>query len=208
MVDHGDPEAARELHRAPHHARVHHRPPVVGNRHRARLQHRPDGRQLLARAALRDRADRKHVHHRMPPRLFDDVTGDRRVVVHRRRIGHRADGSEPAGRGRARSDSIVSACSNPGSRRCTCISMKPGATISPDASKTSAPLQDLPRSRESCRPRSTRPRRRRKPEAGSITRPFLITSDATHHPFEHRHSHRDTVLHLIQDHRSLRIRHL
>src|ERR1035437_2534312 len=34
--------------------------------------------------------------------------------------------------------SMVSACSNPGSRRCTCISMKPGATIIPVASNTSA----------------------------------------------------------------------
>ena len=30
--------------------------------------------------------------------------------------------------------SMVSACSMPGSRRCTCMSMKPGATISPVAS--------------------------------------------------------------------------
>ena len=34
--------------------------------------------------------------------------------------------------------SMVSACSKPGSRRCTCISMKPGATIMPVASNTSA----------------------------------------------------------------------
>ena len=35
--------------------------------------------------------------------------------------------------------SMVSACSKPGSRRCTCMSIKPGATIRPVASKTSAP---------------------------------------------------------------------
>ncbi len=34
--------------------------------------------------------------------------------------------------------SMVSACSKPGSRRCTCMSMKPGATIMPAASNTSA----------------------------------------------------------------------
>jgi len=32
--------------------------------------------------------------------------------------------------------SIVSACSMPGSRRWTCMSMKPGATMAPRASKT------------------------------------------------------------------------
>src|SRR5581483_4381270 len=39
--------------------------------------------------------------------------------------------------------SIVSACSMPGSRRWTCMSMKPGATISPPASRISAPAGSM-----------------------------------------------------------------
>ena len=66
MVDHGDAEAAGELHGAAHHARVHHRTAVVGNRDGAGVDHRADGGQFLARAALGDGADGPHVDHRVP----------------------------------------------------------------------------------------------------------------------------------------------
>src|ERR1019366_3202103 len=46
-------------------------------------------------------------------------------------------------------------------------------------------------------------------EDGSITLPFLITIGMlSNHLFEHRHAHRDSVLHLVQNHRPLEIRHL
>src|SRR5438045_2885427 len=101
-------------------------------------------------------------------------------------------------------DSIVSACSIPGSRRCTCISMKPGATTRPDASNTSAPgsppFAPMPATLPSSSARSAIASN---PEAGSMTRPFLIKSLLTDNPFEHRHAYGDAILHLGQDDRSL-----
>ena len=102
MVDHRHVEAARELHGAPHQLRVHHWAAVVGDGHGAGLPHRADGREFLALAAAGDGADGKHVDHRVPPRLFDDVGGDGGAVVHRRRVGHGADGGESTGGGGAR----------------------------------------------------------------------------------------------------------
>src|SRR5436309_4045956 len=104
--------------------------------------------------------------------------------------------------------SIVSACSIPGSRRCTCMSMKPGATISPDASNTSAPAESSPAAFATTRPfSSARSATASNPEAGSITRPFLIKSLLTDDPFEHRHADGDAVFHLIENYRALRIGH-
>ena len=109
--------------------------------------------------------------------------------------------------------SMVSACSKPGSRRCTCMSMKPGATIMPrgvehlgapattrfgaDAGDAAVHDQHVGHAR-------------RVRDAGSITRPFLMSRSAclSNHLFEHRHAHRDAVLHLIQNHRPLEIRDL
>src|ERR1700719_403277 len=89
------------------------------------------------------------------------------------------------------------------------MSIKPGVTINPDASNSSAPAGDrslpTPRMRPSSIHTSATPSN---PDAGSITRPFLMTSAATENPFEHRHPHRNAILNLIQNHRPLRIRHL
>src|SRR5260221_8534260 len=106
--------------------------------------------------------------------------------------------------------SMVSACSIPGSRRCTCMSMKPGATTRPDASNTSAPANSRPAPIPAMRPSSSaRSATASNPDAGSIMRPFLIrsllTSLLTNDPFEYRHAHGDAVLHLVQNHRALRI---
>src|ERR1017187_4499117 len=107
--------------------------------------------------------------------------------------------------------SIVSACSKPGSRRCTCMSRNPGATTRPVASNVTAPV--------ACRSGPTRTispplistsAASSRPDAGSITRPFLMSSFGmgTQYAFEHRHPDRDAVLHLVQNDRALRIRHL
>src|SRR5947208_1708373 len=108
--------------------------------------------------------------------------------------------------------SMVSACSMPGSRRCTCMSMKPAATTRPDASSTSAPASSRPTPIPAIRPSSSaRSATASNPDAGSIMRPFLIRSLLTFlglitdNPFEHRHTHGDAVLHLVQNHRALRI---
>ena len=49
-----------------------------------------------------------------------------------------------------------------------------------------------------------------KPEAGSMMRPFLMSSLAfavsvANNPFEHRHAHGDAVLHLVQNHGALAV---
>src|ERR1035441_11034512 len=70
--------------------------------------------------------------------------------------------------------SMVSACSNPGSRRCTCISMKPGATIIPVASNTSAFGEERFGATPAIRPSTISTSATRSVfEDGSITLPFL-----------------------------------
>ena len=72
--------------------------------------------------------------------------------------------------------SIVSACSNPGSRRCTCMSMNPGATIIPVASNTSALGDDRFGATPAIRPSTISTSATRSVfDAGSITLPFLMT---------------------------------
>ena len=102
MIDHRQIEGARRLHGAAHHARVHHRPAVVGDGHDPGIFHGADGGQLLARAVLGDRADGENVGDRLLARALDDVAGDGGVVVHRQRIRHAANGRESAGRRGAR----------------------------------------------------------------------------------------------------------
>src|SRR4051794_9841599 len=106
--------------------------------------------------------------------------------------------------------SMVSACSKPGSRRCTCMSMNPGATIIPVASNTSAFGDERFGATPAIRPSTISTSATRSVlEEGSITRPFLITIGMlSNHLFEHRHAYRDPVLHLVQNHRALEIRHL
>src|SRR5690242_10244401 len=115
---------------------------------------------------------------------------------------------------------IVSEDSWPGSRKCACRSMNPGATISPLASSTSVPLAgeifpgaptDLifsPSIRMSLAASA--------PENGSTTRPFLIRSirgflrlflerrmraalcRSGHQQVQNRHPHRYAVGHLLE----------
>src|SRR6185503_16011777 len=109
--------------------------------------------------------------------------------------------------------SIVSECSMPGSRRCTCMSMKPGATTSPAASKTGASECSRCCPSPAIRPFSIRtsagPSWR---EAGSMMRPFLMSSDAihmfSHDALEHGHANRHPVFHLIEDHGTLKVGNL
>src|SRR5690606_22609840 len=126
---------------------------------------------------------------------------------------------------------IVSLCSPPGSRRCTCTSMKPGATTSPLTSITSA-SSGVPSPVPTA---STRPSRRSTSAMpswsveGSTTCPPRSSSGRTSFvgilsdlPFrlcrlrpvgcttgeevEHRHSHGDTVRDLVQDDRVRAVR--
>src|SRR6185369_9387227 len=105
--------------------------------------------------------------------------------------------------------SMVSACSNPGSRRCTCISTKPGATIIPVASNTSAFGEERFGATPAIRPSTISTSATRSVFVdGSITLPFLMTIGMlSNHLLQHRHAYRDSVLHLIQDYRPLEVRH-
>src|SRR5579884_1992185 len=110
--------------------------------------------------------------------------------------------------------SMVSACSNPGSRRWTCMSMKPGATTSPEASNSSAPVASMESPMAAMTPASmATSRTASSPEAGSMTRPFLITSRAIsvghllgrESAFEDGHANGHTIFDLIEDDRFLGI---
>src|SRR5579883_164947 len=110
--------------------------------------------------------------------------------------------------------SIVSACSKPGSRRCTCMSIKPGAATRPVASRTSAAFATAmfaptPRMTPSSIHTSATPSR---PEPGSMTLPFLMSSvdmfgNRTQNALQHGHADGDSVFDLSQNHGSLRIGH-
>src|SRR5689334_15226636 len=117
---------------------------------------------------------------------------------------------------------IVSLYSCPGSRRCVCKSMKPGATIRPVASSTCASsgiASDRP-SKSTMRPSSINTFL---PAltccAGSITYPFAISvfirvsvssvlsvaffgMTAAREEIQNGHPHRNAVCHLVQDQRS------
>src|SRR5271157_1351558 len=109
--------------------------------------------------------------------------------------------------------SMVSACSKPGSRRCTCMSMKPGATIMPAASNASAPGEERFGATPAMRPSTMRTSAMRSVlDAGSMTRPLRMRIGMglalSNHLFEHRHAHGDAVLHLVQNDRALEVGHL
>ena len=106
-----------------------HRLAVVAHRHRARADQLAELGELLALLPERDRADRVDPRLPRPLRLAHDEADGRLVVGDRIGVGHGADRGESAGRRRHRAPvATVSTSSWPGSRRCTCRSMSPGAT--------------------------------------------------------------------------------
>src|SRR5258708_6470592 len=121
---------------------------------------------------------------------------------------------------------IVSLCSCPGSRRCVCRSMKPGATTRPAASKTGT-LDLILLSTRDTRPSSMRTSSLASSSwLGSITRPLVMSRfmviEAWTTAFgslpswslrrvrptqqvQHGHPHRHPVRHLLEDDRPLRV---
>src|SRR5215467_5351550 len=90
------------------------------------------------------------------------------------------------------------------------MSMNPGATTSPSASKISAPARSRWSPIAAIRPSSTRTSAGPScPAAGSMTRPFLMRSEAihafSHDTLQHGHANRNAILHLVEDHRALKI---
>src|SRR5712691_662203 len=98
---------------------------------------------------------------------------------------------------------MVSFHSCPGSRRCACMSMKPGATISPRASITCAPFAGISRPSREILPSSIHTSSVSSVlEAGSTTRPPLsksFTGASVREQIQDRHPNRDAVRHLLED---------
>src|SRR3954471_10683643 len=100
----------------------------------------------------------------------------------------------------------VSLCSWPGSRRRTCMSINPGATITlAGISTTTAPSAGRPRPTRAIRsPSISRSNDPSRPDAGSTSRPPLSSRfifDSARQQIEDRHPHRDAVGDLLEDHR-------
>src|SRR5678815_1477580 len=101
---------------------------------------------------------------------------------------------------------MVSLCSWPGSRKCTCMSMKPGQTIRPSGiSVTVAPSAGRSTPTRAMRSPSMRMSRTPSiPFAGSMTRPplsSLFMFRSAGQQVEDRHTHGDAVGDLVENHR-------
>ena len=113
------------------HARVARRRAVVAERDAAGVGEQVVRRELVAGAVLGDRADR--IDAREPGRLGPPHTSATIAAESSAGsvFGMQATAVKPPATAAAVPVAIVSLCVWPGSRRCTCMSMKPGATIAP-----------------------------------------------------------------------------
>ena len=113
----------------------------------------------------------------------------------------------------------VSLYSCPGSRRWTWMSISPGATTSPEASKVSAPLGGLIAAVELRHPAVLDQQVERLVEVlARVDHPAAVDQQLRHarivsscdagEQIEDGHAHRDAVGHLLQDHRVAAVRHL
>ena len=102
MLEHGHVEHAGIFERSAHQQRRLHRPAVVGNPDASGRAQLRDVGQLLAVRSLRHGADRIDAREVRLRRLLQDVLGDARVVVDRRRVRHAGHGGESAGHRRRR----------------------------------------------------------------------------------------------------------
>src|SRR5688500_10236191 len=128
-------------------------------------------------------------------------------------LGMHATAVNPPATAAATPVATVSLCSCPGSRKCTCISMKPGHTINPfGMSTTVAPLALMLLPTSAMRSPSIRTSKiPSRPLAGSTTRPplrrrFMLC--ATRQQIQHRHPYRDAVRYLIENYRGFAVCHL
>src|SRR6185436_1966920 len=126
-------------------------------------------------------------------------------------LGITAMEANPPAAAAALPDSMVSSSSRPGSRRWTCMSMKPGATTLPETSSSFALSAGIPTPTRAIFPSFTRTSRTASSlPAGSTTRPPLssqFTDRPSRQQVEHRHAHRHPVRDLVQDHRSRPVGH-
>src|SRR5262245_12949162 len=129
-------------------------------------------------------------------------------------FGMQATAVKPPATAAAVPVATVSLCSCPGSRRCTCMSMRPGVittpagiviTVTPASAGRSRPTRAiLPPSIKM----SNTPSR---PFAGSTTRPPLSSRfifNSAPEQVEHRHPYGDAVGHLLENHRVRTVRDL
>ena len=134
MIHYGQIKTVRIFHRPSHHARVRHRPSVIRDCHDARVLHFAHLGQFFAARAFRQRPNWKHVGQLrpLPCSIIKRVTAGLSFIGSVFGIAQTL--VQPPATAAAAPVAIVSLYSWPGSRRCTCRSIKPGATIRPVAS--------------------------------------------------------------------------
>src|SRR5688572_1387712 len=120
-------------------------------------------------------------------------------------LGMQATAVNPPATADAVPVATVSLCSWPGSRRCTCMSIRPGHTTRPAGiSTTVAPSAGMSRPTRAIRSSSiNRSYMPSIPFEGSITRPPLSSFFMVHtagEQIQHGHPHGDAVGHLVEDH--------
>lgn len=78
-------------HRTPHHQTIHHRFPIIGDRHATGTPQVADFRQFLPFRPFGDGPDRQHIRKTSQPGPFQNEFSHCLIVVHRTGIGHTAD---------------------------------------------------------------------------------------------------------------------
>ena len=102
VLYHWQPQGRRRAQRLAHHVFFQNRFAIVGHRHCAGALQCFEIGELLAGAAHRGGRDREHIDYRAAIRMLHPG-GDFRRIIHRRGVGHGANGSESASRRRRRS---------------------------------------------------------------------------------------------------------
>jgi hypothetical protein len=147
VLDHRQVEVAGVEQGATHQLGVRHRLAVVGDRNRAGGHHVADLGQLLAAQALADRAHRVDPGEAVARRASLTMCSvTERLSLTGTVLAMQATAVKPPAAAARVPVRMVSLYSWPGSRRCTWMSISPGATTSPLASSTSASAAAIPAS--------------------------------------------------------------
>ena len=213
MIDHREAEGARGFHGAAHDARIHDGPAIVGDGDDARLLHQADGGQLFAGAAFGDGADGKYIDDGVALGALDDVAGDGGVVVDWRRVRHAADGGEPTGGGGARAGFDGLGVFEAGLAQMDVHVDKAGRDDQAGRVEFggSGGFKILADGGDAAV--FDRRRRDRVQMTGGVDHAAVADDQLSHgsvltNAFQHRHAHRDSIFHLIQDHGALASRRL
>ena len=137
VLDHRHAEHAGVLERAPRQKRRRDRMPIVGHGDASRRAQLGDVGQLLALLPARDRADRIDTRQVPASAAFRRISSVTPALSFTGLVlGMHATAVNPPATADAVPVATVSLCSCPGSRRCTCMSMKPGQMTTPAGTST------------------------------------------------------------------------